>query len=235
MDGEVVLGRDERQRARGARRGSAAPPSSRVRPLRRPPRRRAGGCRRGAGGVASAQGPPRGRRCHPGPVADRVRGNYGRAARRPMVPARPARADRAMPRRSHGRVSSAARDSREPSTPTPIVLASRGARAVPARCDEDRARRAVQRARGHVARQHAPDAPAVGRADHDEVGVVACGGVVQGATGRAVGDHERARGHPGPLDLVPGQLPRAILDDLLVLAVGAAAEVVRRGGRRAPR
>ena len=77
--------------------------------------------------------------------------------------------------------------------------------AVAARRDEDGARGAVQGAGGHVAGQHAAHAPAVGRADHDQVGVMVDRGTVQGAARRAIGDHERAGRHAGALDLLPGE------------------------------
>ena len=97
--------------------------------------------------------------------------------------------------------------------------------AMAARRDEDGARGAVEGSSGHVAGQHAADAPAVRRADHDEVGVAVSRGTVQGAARRAVGDHERARRHASALDLLPGDLDRTVVDDPLVLAVGPAAEV----------
>ena len=101
--------------------------------------------------------------------------------------------------------------------------------AVAARRDEDGARGSVEGSGGHVAGEDATHAPAVGRADHDEVGAVGDRGAVQGAPRRAVGDHEWARRYGGALDLLPGELDRTVVDDLLVLAVGAAAEVVVEG------
>jgi len=54
---------------------------------------------------------------------------------------------------------------------------------VAVRCDDDRARGAVQRPRGHVAGQHPAHAAVVRRADHDEAGSMADRGVLQGAAG----------------------------------------------------
>ena len=125
--------------------------------------------------------------------------------------------------------SRAARDSGEPSKPTPMVRSSRPCSSVAARRDEDGARRAVQRSRGHVAGQDATHAPAVRGADHDEVGAMGDRGAVQRAAGRAVGDHERVRRHAGQLDLFQDGLDRTVVDGLLVLAVGAPAEVVVEG------
>ena len=98
--------------------------------------------------------------------------------------------------------------------------------AVAARRDEDRARRAVQRARRDVAGQHAADSAAVRRADHDEVGVATHRDAMQRAAGRAVGDGDRVRRDAGVLELGAECLLGGLVHDRLEVRAGAAADVV---------
>ena len=105
-------------------------------------------------------------------------------------------------RASNARASSAAPWSAtaasRPSTPQPI---SRGALvlalAVALGHHGDRARRAVQEPLAGAARQHAPGAPDVRRADHDQRGVIELRELVQRACRRRAGD--RANGGVEPV------------------------------------
>ena len=117
--------------------------------------------------------------------------------------------------------SAAARDSGEPSKPTPIVCSAAPRVGEAVRRHDDGALGAVQGPHRHVAGQHAADGPAVRRADDDEVAVVALGGQVQRAAGRAVGHGGGVRDDMRALELVHEQV--------LGVAVHDALEV---GGRR---
>jgi hypothetical protein len=118
---------------------------------------------------------------------------------------------------------------RSPVVADPDRLELPAAVGVARRRDDHGARGAVERARGDVARQHATDAPAVSRADDDEVGAFALGDQMQGPRGRAVRDSERSRPDLDAVELFLQGLSRGAVHGGFEAAARGAADVVVAG------
>ena len=110
--------------------------------------------------------------------------------------------------------------------------AQRAVRAViPARRDGDRAGRVVHQAGRHVAGEHAPDRPVMGRADDDGHGAQLLRGLLEATRGRTVDQAAArggARGEPG--DRRPELLLRRLADRRRVLRHGQPAGRLARQG-----